>query len=104
RPPSPLRVNAPERDVREHDDRGRGGASLEVVLQPFKLVVAEIAQATGLEIDHVDETDEMHAVGVEAVPAGALGASPVALAIELLLGINDVVLAWHVVHIETGLR
>ena len=77
---------------------------LRSLLQPFELVVAEIAQAAGLEVDHVDEADEMHAVGVEAVPACALGAAPVALAIELLLGIDDVVLARHVMHVEASLR
>ena len=41
---------------------------------------------------------------VEAVPAGAPGAAPVALAIELLLGIDDVVLARHVMHVEASLR
>ena len=61
----------------------RGRAALQIVLQPFELLGAEIAEAAGLEIDDVDEADEMHAVGVEAVPAGALGAVAVALAIEL---------------------
>ena len=89
--------------MREDDDRGRRGAPLEVVLQPFELVVAEIAQAAGLEIDHVDKADEMHAVGVEAIPAGALGAATIAVAIELLLAVEDVVLARHVMHVEAGL-
>jgi hypothetical protein len=35
----------------EDDDRGRRRAALEVALQPFELLVAEIAQPTGLEID-----------------------------------------------------
>ena len=46
----------------------------------------------------------MHAVGVEAVPAGALGAAAVALAVELLVIVEDVVLARDVVHVEARLR
>ena len=80
------------------------GAALEVVLQPFELLVAEIAQAAGLEIDHVDEADEVHAVGVEAVPARALGAATVAVAVELHVLVEDVVFARHVMHVEPGLR
>ena len=53
---------------------------------------------------HVDQADEVHAVGVEAVPAGALGALAVAFAIELRVLVEDVVLAGHVVHVEPGLR
>src|SRR5215467_10562588 len=104
RAPSPLRIDAPERDVCEDDNWRRRRAFLEVVLQPFELVVAEIAQAAGLEIDHVNEADEMHAVGVEAVPAGALRAAAIALEIELVLIIDDVMLARHVMHIEASLR
>ena len=89
--------------MREDDDRGRCRATLEVVLQPFELLVAEIAQAAGLEIDDIDEADEVHAVGVEAVPAGALGAAAIALAVELHVIIEDVVLAGHVMHVEAGL-
>ena len=40
--------------------------ALQIVLEPFELLVAEIAEAAGLEIDDVDEADEVHAAGVEA--------------------------------------
>ena len=49
--------------------------ALEVVLEPFELLGAEIAEAAGLEVDDVDEADEVHAAGVEGIPAGALGAA-----------------------------
>ena len=88
----------------EHHDRRRGRAALEVVLEPGELLVAEIAEAAGLEVDDVDQADEVHAVGVEAVPAGALGAAAVALEVELAVLVEDVVLARHVVHVEPRLR
>ena len=46
----------------------------------------------------------MHAAGVEAVPAVALGAAAVALAVELGVLVDDVVLAGDVMHVELGLR
>ena len=46
----------------------------------------------------------MHAAGVERVPAGTLGAAPVALAVELDLLVDEIVLARHVMHVEPGLR
>src|SRR6266478_6854015 len=51
--PAPYWIYRPQRNVREDDDRGRGGAAFEVVLEPFELHVAEIAQPAGLEIDHI---------------------------------------------------
>ena len=102
--PAPGRIDAPQRNVREHDDRGRCRAALKVVLEPFELLVAEIPQASGLEIDHVDETDEVHTVGVEAVPARAFGAATVAVAVEFHVLVENVMFARHVMHVEPGLR
>src|SRR6266851_5710636 len=102
--PAPLRIHRPERDMGEHHDGGGFRAALEVVFEPFELLGAEIAEPAGLEIDHVDKPDEVHAAGVERIPAGALGALAVALLVELDLFIEEVVLARHIVHIELGLR
>src|SRR6185503_13073445 len=103
--PAPARIDRPERDMGEHHDRLRSRAALDVVFQPFELLGAEIAEAAGLEVDDVDQADEMHAVGVKRIPAGAFGAAAVALAIELArLLVDDVVLARHVMHVESGLR
>ena len=63
----------------------RRRAALEVVFEPVELLVAEIAEAAGFQVHDVDQADEMHAVVVEAVPAGALGAFAVAVEIELAL-------------------
>src|SRR5436190_23654202 len=57
-----------------------------------------------VEVDHVDEADEMHAVRIEAVPARALGAATVAVAVELHVLVEDVVLARHIMHVEPRLR
>src|SRR5262249_834237 len=102
--PAPGWIDRPQRNVREDDDRGRCRATLEVALQPFELLVAEIAQAAGLEIDNVDEADELRTVGVEAVPARAFGAATVAVAVELHLLVENVVFARHVMHVEPRLR
>src|ERR1700756_1909158 len=102
--PAPGGIDRPQRNMGEDDDRGRGGTAFEVVLQPFELLVAEIAQPAGLEIDHVDEADEVHAVGIEAVPARALGAATVAVAVKLNVLVEDGVLARHVMHVEARLR
>ena len=75
---------------------------MQIVLEPGELLGAEIAEAAGLEVDDVDEADEVHAAGVEGIPAGALGAAAVALAIELDLLVDEVVLAGHVMHVELG--
>ncbi|WP_204310823.1 hypothetical protein, partial [Escherichia coli] len=66
----------------EQHDRGRLRTALEVVLQPFQLLVAEIAEAAALEVDDVDEADEVDAAGVELIVARTLGALAVALLVE----------------------
>ena len=88
----------------EDDDRGRGGAAFDVGFEPCELLAAEIAEPAGFEIDDIDQADEVHAVGVEAVPAGAFGAAAVAFAIEFPLRVEEIVLAGDVMHVEPGLR
>ena len=104
RAPAPVRIDRPQRDVGEHDDRRRCRTALDVVLQPFELLGAEIAQTAGFEVDDIDQADEMHAVGVEAVPAVTLGGLAVTLAINFAIGIDEVVFAGHVMHVEPRLR
>src|SRR5450432_3927480 len=102
--PTPFRIDRPQRNMGEYDDRRGFRFPLEIILEPFKLLGAEIAEAAGLQIDDVDETDEVDAVGVERVPAGALGAASITLLIELVLFVEEIVLAGNVVHVELGLR
>src|SRR3954470_20876249 len=102
--PAPGLVHHPKRDVGEQHDRCRGGLALEIVGEPLELVLAEAAHAAGLEVLDVDEADEVHAAGVEAVPAVALRAAAIAILIELDLFVENVVLAGHIMHVEPGLR
>src|SRR5207245_6208479 len=102
--PAPFRIDRPERDVGEQDDRRRLRFAAQIVLEPGEVLGAEIAEAASLEGDDVDEADEVHAAGVEGIPALALGAAAVALAIELHLLVEEVMLAGHVVPVELALR
>src|SRR5580704_2796678 len=78
RAPAPFRIDRPQWDVSEDHDRRRSRTASDVGLQPLELFSAEIAESAGFEVDDIDEADEMHAVGVEAVPARAFGALAVA--------------------------
>src|SRR5260370_8000018 len=80
--PAPCWIDRPQRNVGEDDHRGRGGTAFEVVLQPFELLLAEIAQPPGLEIPHLDEPSNLHTVADQPVPARAFGAATVAVAVE----------------------
>ena len=94
--PAPLRINRPERDVREDDD-GRAALQFgDVFLEPFELLVAEISQSAGLEVQHVDQADEMRSLLIEAVPAIALRALAEALVEHLAVVVEHIVLAGNV--------
>ena len=103
RSPSPLRIHGPQRHVRKHHDRCARRQSLDVPRQPSDLLGTQIAQPAGLEIQHVHETDEMHAAVVEAVPPVPRRTLSVALQVLRARIIQDVVLARHVEH-PPGLR
>ena len=77
---------------------------LHVVFQPLELLVAEVAQTVALQVDHVHQADEVHAVGVEAVPAVAFGALAEAVEVALAVLLEDVVLAGHRVQRELRAR
>ena len=44
-------------------------ARRQIVLQPGQLIGAKRAKAAGLELHHIDQADEMHALVIEAVIA-----------------------------------
>src|SRR3977135_1374755 len=88
----------------EDDDRRARGLVFEIVGEPSELVGSQPSEAAGLEVNHIDETDEVHAVVVEAVPALPLGAFAVPVEISLAQAlVDEVVLARNVVYIELGL-
>ena len=70
--PAPVLVHRPQRHMCEQHDRRAGGQVRHILLQPFKLVVAQIAQPVALQVHDIDQADEMHPVVVEAVPAVTL--------------------------------
>ena len=59
--------------MREDDNWRIAAEAFDVIFQPAQLLVAELSQPAGLEVKHIDQSNEMDAVLVEAVPAGALG-------------------------------
>ena len=72
--------------------------TLDVLLQPFELLVAERAKTAGFQVDDVDEADEMHAALIEAVPTGALRAFAESLQVALAVVLEHIVLAGDVEH------
>ena len=82
----------------DHDRRARA-QSVEVLLEPGQLIVAEDAEAAGLEVPDIDQPDEVDALEVEAPPA--VGGAALAEAVEVRLAVVDegVVLAGHVEHL-----
>ncbi len=57
----------------QDDDRRVRAKTFQIVLEPFELLVSELAQPAGLKIQNIDQSNEMAAVLVEAVPPGAFG-------------------------------
>ena len=96
--PAPLGIHRPQRNVGEDDDRRAALETLDVLLEPLELFVAERAETAGLQVDDVHEADEVHAVLVEAVPAGALRAFAESLQVALAVVLEHVVFAGDVEH------
>ena len=97
--PAPLGIDHPERNVGEDDDGRGGGEGGDILLQPRELVGAE--DAHGVDLAGVVEPDEVDALVVEAVPAGAHGAFAEALEVERAVVGGGVVLAGDVVGCPT---
>src|SRR6476660_10356154 len=88
----------------EDDDRRRVRFVFDIVGEPSELVGPEPSKASGLEVDHVDEGNEVNAVIVKAVPTRSLGALAVTGEIGLAQAlVDDVMLAGNVVNVELGL-
>ena len=68
---------------------------LHVFLQPLQLLCPQASQSARLQVHHVDQSDKMHAVLVEAVPACALRALTVAIQILLAVIVQHIVLTRH---------
>jgi hypothetical protein len=67
--PAPLRIDRPQRNVREDHDRGAARERRQVPLEPLELIRAQAAELARLEVEHVDEPHEVHPAVVERLPA-----------------------------------
>jgi hypothetical protein len=95
--PAPFRIHNPQRDVGKDHDRCRCRQTFDVILQPFELFVAEIAETARFQIDHVDKPDEVDAVLIKAVPTRPFRPLAVALQVGLAGALVDhIVLARHI--------
>src|ERR1051326_2285503 len=73
RAPAPFRIDGPEWDMSEHNNRRAGGQIGEVVLEPFQLVAPKETKPARLQIQHINQPDKMNSPVIEAVPAVAFG-------------------------------
>ena len=101
--PAPGRINRPQRDVRQDNDRRASRSASEVISQPGQLVRTKTAHAAGLKPRDIDQGDEMHAAMVEGIPAVAF--SILAVARQEGLGatlVEHVVIARNMEHRQAG--
>src|SRR5215217_1111705 len=76
-PPAPIGIDGPQRNMREDDDRCAAGQRFNVLLQPCQLLLAQLSKPTAAQsratslpqIEDIDQSDEVHAIIVEALPA-----------------------------------
>ena len=104
--PAPGLRDCPQRDVGKQHDRGGGRFALQIVRKPRQLLGAKRSHPARLEVRHIDQANEMHAVLVERIPAAPLGVDSLAIALQVGLaevGIDDVVFAGNVEGIEPRL-
>src|SRR5439155_26343627 len=69
--PAPLRIDRPEWNVRKDNNRRGRSEIFHVSFKPLELIVSELTQAAGLEIQDIDQYNKMDTVFVKAVPARA---------------------------------
>src|SRR5208282_3022009 len=93
--PAPIGIDGPQWNVRKEHNRSAGGAALEIVLKPLQLFVTERPHASSFQISDIYETDEMHALVIEAVIPRAFCALPKALEIFIAVVTQHVVLTRH---------
>src|SRR5262249_4836042 len=95
--PSPIRINGPEWDMSEDDNRLARRPATHVRFEPFELIVSKLSHP--LEHRRVVQTDEVDALMIEAVPAAPLRAERFAVPIEIQFAVvnRGVVFARNVV-------
>src|ERR1700758_834112 len=100
--PAPVGINGPQGDVSEEHNRSAGRAALQIVLKPLELLVTERPHASGFQIGDIHESHKVDALLIEAVPAAALCAFPIALQKLLAVVAQHVVLTGHKVNLFRG--
>src|SRR4029077_19814009 len=95
RHPAPLGIDGPERYMGKHDEGRAAGESLDILLEPVELGLSEASEPAGLEVEHIDQSDEVHPFVVEALPARAGWSAEPAQVIRAPVG-KDVVLPRYV--------
>src|SRR5260370_12387183 len=70
--PAPLRINRPQRNVREHHNPRAVLQILHVVFQSSELFASQRSQSATLQVHDVYQPDEVHAFLLEAEPSRAL--------------------------------
>src|SRR5437868_5727106 len=93
--PAPLGIDRPQRNVCEDHDWCAGFEVLNVIFQPFELLVTEGSQSASFEVHYVDQADEVNSLLVEAVPAGAFRTFAISFQELLSIVFEDVMLTWH---------
>src|SRR5438874_2947944 len=92
--PTPVRIDAPKRNMGEDDHRCTRRNCAQVVFQPGDLLFAKLSHA--FELQYVDESDKVNAFVVQAVPSLALRVFPITVQILLAVVDRSVVLAGHI--------
>src|SRR4051794_15153238 len=82
--------------MREHNDWSAALHMLQVILEPFQLLVPETSESTRLEIHYIHQADEMRAAVIEAVPSIALRALAKTLSILRAVVVQHIVLAGNI--------
>src|SRR6266513_341096 len=57
--------------MREDHNRRARFETFHIAFEPFELLISELPQTAGLKVKHIDQSNEMDTVLIEAIPAGA---------------------------------
>src|SRR5207237_1088609 len=100
--PSPLGIDGPQWNVCKEYDRSAGRPAFEIIFKPLQLFVTERPHASSFQIGDIHQTNEMHALVIEAGPSSALGTFSIALEILLAVVVQHVVLTRYKVDLFRG--
>src|SRR5436190_21442878 len=70
-----------------------------IISKPIQLLVSQYSQAAGLEVHHIHQSNEMHALVIETSPAVAASSLAIAFQIQLAIIREDIVFTRHIKHL-----